>query len=326
MRNGADGRVPVTILTGFLGAGKTTLLRRVLSDPQGVRFGVLVNDFGAINIDADLILDQTAESISLQNGCVCCSIRDDMVTAIGQLLEREPTPDRILIEASGVSRPLPIADALDDDALALRTVLEGIFCLIDGEGFGDLDYAATELAIEQAAGSDMVFLNKADLATEATLAAVEATLVGPIPRLRLLRTTQADVPRGVLFATDRDAARAESPRNNRHNAHDHHDHHAEAFAAWHWSSDVPVDSSRLREAMRQLPVGILRAKGILRSGDGDRLVLQIVGKRASLVRDADRPAPQISDLVAIGRPDLIDPERLDALFETCRLAAQPRNA
>ena len=302
--------ISATILTGFLGAGKTTLLRRILADPRGVRFGVLVNDFGAVDIDADLVAARTEDSVALRNGCVCCTIRDDMIAALTALVDRDPPPERIVIEASGVSRPLPIADALADDALASRVRLDGIFCLVDGDAFGTLDFAATELAIEQAAGSDVVLLNKADLADEATLAAVERTLAGPIPRLRLLRTVEADVPRDFLFGEER--------RSQRNGVPSHHRDHDHDFAAWHWSSPDPLDPGRLRAAMRRLPPGVLRAKGILRAKDGGRLVLQAVGKRVAVDHEPGAPAPSRSDVVAIGRPGAMGEDGLAALLDPCR--------
>ena len=110
-----------------------------------------------------------------------------------------PRPDRLIIEASGVSRPLPIADALDGDRLAGQVVLDGIFCMVDGAGFADLDYAATELALDQAAGSDIVIVNKIDAATLEELDAIETTLRGPMPRLRMVRARYAEVPYDLLF-------------------------------------------------------------------------------------------------------------------------------
>lgn len=312
----SPARIPVTVLTGFLGAGKTTLLKRILSDPQGVRFAVLVNDFGAINIDADLVVEADAGRVTLENGCVCCSIQTDLIEAVATLARLDPPPDRIVIEASGVSRPLPIADALEDPILAGLVALDGIFCLVDGVGFGDLDFADTELAIEQAAGSDLVVLTKIDLATPAQMAAVETILSGPIPRLRLLRAAHGDLPRNILLDVAPNRIGCGSK------AHDHHHHdHGEAFASWHWTSDRPVDPTRLRSALKALPRDLLRAKGVLSDGT-DQFVVQVVGKRAQVTREAGQPLRE-SRMVAIARTGSVDAEALTDLFDGC-LADQAR--
>jgi G3E family GTPase len=308
---------PVTILTGFLGAGKTTLLQRLLAEPDGVRFGVLVNDFGAVNIDASLVAEADGDRVALSNGCVCCSIRDDLLAAVARLLDVDTPPDRLVIEASGVSRPLAIIDALGDDP---RLGIDGVFCLIDAAGFETLDYADTELAMDQAFGSDVALINKTDLVDSATVARIEATLREAMPRLRCLPTVEAAVPRALLFGPD--VVRAASAEGCGHPGHgagrghthahdDHHDHahdHAAAFVAGTLRRAEPLEESAFRAAMATLPEGLLRAKGILDIG-GARGVFQLVGKRRSLRIDAG-PPPAESLIVAIARTGRLDMEGL----------------
>lgn len=125
--------VPVTTLTGFLGAGRTTLLNRILSGRHGLRVAVLVNDFGAINIDAELVIDVDSNVISLANGCVCCMIRDDLVASIRDAIARPEQPECVLLEASGVADPIGIAQTLNNPALRDRIRLDGILCVVDAE-------------------------------------------------------------------------------------------------------------------------------------------------------------------------------------------------
>jgi G3E family GTPase len=256
--------------------------------------------------------------VSLANGCVCCSIRDDLVGAALRLLEREPPPDRLIVETSGVARPLAVVDALQREELD-RLVVDGVFCLVDADNFPGLDFADTELALDQALGSDLVVLNECDLVDDRAILAVETTLRGPMPALRILHTSFANVPRELLLGPDHDRRRATG------DGHRHDHSHADDFVPWSWRSAAPLDLLLFRSAMRSISPGLLRAKGILAFADrpGERAVFQLVGKRKELKLEPGTP-PAESTLVAIARKDAFDPDALTARFDACRLEPQRR--
>ena len=194
----------MTVLTGFLGAGKTTLLNRILNGDHGMRVGVLVNDFGSINIDADLVVDvESDDVISLANGCVCCSIRDDLSQAIIDVIERPERPEFILLEASGVAEPTGIALTFADDASLIdRVRLDSIICVLDAEQV----FAAPEhmeLKIWQVATADMLVLNKTDLVGPEQTEKIVAWLDDHLHRYRLLEAERCDVPLDVLLGVGR---------------------------------------------------------------------------------------------------------------------------
>ncbi|WP_172329181.1 GTP-binding protein [Mangrovicoccus sp. HB161399] len=319
--------LPAVILTGFLGAGKTTLLRRLLTAPGSPRMAVLVNDFGEINIDADLVTEIAGEDVmALQNGCICCTIQDDLLGAIETVLAQEPRPERLVIEASGVSRPLQIAAAFEDLRLEGRVALDAVLCLVDCGGFLDLDAASTDLAMDQVAGSDVAILNKCDQAGPAEIDRIEAVLRAQQPRLHALRTTEAQVPLDLLAGLPDRTERAEPAHvcgPDCGHGHHHHDHGTE-FRSWSWQSGGPLDPAALRRAVRALPQGLLRGKGVFRGTGGERLVFDLIGKRRQL-RQEDGPPPERSTMVLLARGGLIEPEALEHLLGAC-LADMPAGA
>ena len=209
--------VPVTILTGFLGAGKTTLLNRILTGDHGLRVGVLVNDFGAVNIDAELVVGVDGNMVSLANGCVCCQIRDDLTASVTALLARPETVEYILLEASGVADPAGIFMTFSDPGLRDRIRLYSVTCVVDAnQVFAHPEYPPLlDLKFRQVGFADMVILNKVRLAGPGQVEKVRAWLDGHFSRLRIVETDYCQVPYQILLGVGRfDPARAASTRTS----------------------------------------------------------------------------------------------------------------
>ena len=320
--------VPITILTGFLGAGKTTLLNRILTGNHGLRVGVLVNDFGSINIDAELVVGVDNNMISLANGCVCCEIRDDLIESVVALLARPEKIEYILLEASGVADPGGIFATFSDSSLRDRIRLDSVICVVDAEQvFAHPEYPPLlDLKLRQVGFADMLILNKVDLAGPEQVDKVKAWLDEHFSRLRIVETNYCEVPYEILLGVGRfDAARAAL---NRHPAgqsctdptcyDDHHAHdHSKVFSTWSYQTDQPLSLEALRETMRKLPGTIYRAKGVVYNADAPlrRAVLQVVGRRVdiSLQDEWGERVPR-TQIVVIGAPDGIDPGVLGHQF------------
>jgi len=323
-----EGRepVPVTLLTGFLGSGKTTLLNRILNGQHGLRVGVLVNDFGAINIDAELVDGVEENTISLTNGCVCCEIRDDLVNSLEQLLTREDVIDYVILEASGVADPEGIVMTFLDQRYERLLRLDSITCIIDAEAiFADGDNEALNmLKLRQIGFADLVVLNKVDLVGPEHIEVIKEWIDHHIHRIRIIETTRCDAPLEILLAVGRfDPAHAVS-EHAEDDGHSHEHHHAhgaagEMFDTWSYESGQPFSIEALREMVRrELPASIYRCKGIVYAKEAPekRFALQAVGRRVEIMDLGEwgERTPQ-SRLVAIGSS--FDSRELDRKFNAC---------
>ncbi len=277
--------IPATVIGGFLGAGKTTLLNHILGVDLGLRVAVLVNDFGAVNIDAALVINVNGDTIDLANGCICCNIRGDLLTACLDLLQRPDAPDALLIETSGVSDPVEVAHTLDIPALQPWLAMDGLITVVDAETLpGTLTGEPAALARRQIEAADLVVLNKCDLVDAAARWRCRDRVQGIAPGARLLETSHGRVPVELLFGAAGDSGLRSACAG--HKRHDHAEHRfpggESAFDTWHWACRRPLSLPRLKAAIQALPNSVYRAKGFLHL---EELPLITVG------RPVTRPPP-----------------------------------
>jgi G3E family GTPase len=347
----APVRTPVTVLTGYLGAGKTTLLNRILTEDHGKRYAVIVNEFGEIGIDNDLVVGADEEVFEMNNGCVCCTVRGDLIRVVQGLVKRQSRAgkgfDAIIIETTGLADPGPVAQTffVDDDVKA-KTRLDSVTTVVDAKHIL-LRLSDSREAREQIAFADQIVLNKTDLVSADDLKMIEARLHRLNPLAPIHRAERSNVALEAIlgrggFDLDRILDLEPEFLNPAHGEpghvhdedcdhdHDHHDHH-HGHEDHHHDDDIkgvalrldrPVDSIKvtrwLNELLAQQGPDILRAKGILDvKGEDRRLVFQAVhmileGDLQREWRDAD---DRYSRMVFIGRN--LDEAALKAGFEAC---------
>jgi G3E family GTPase len=297
---------PVTILTGFLGAGKTTLMNHILRGNHGLRIALLVNDFGSINIDSDLVVGVQSEGaiISLANGCVCCNIREDLLAAMNEVLDRPDPPEYLVLEASGVAEPSGMVTTFANPALRERIRLDAIMCVMDASQI----FAAPELMdlkLKQIAYADVLILNKTDLVGRDEIGRIRAWLDEHFHRYRLIESVNGNVPMELLLAE----GRLDPARFDRDAGTDAGHDHRNVFSSFAFETNEPLSLEAVRAAAKKLPAGVYRCKGIVHSSDAPdrRAILQVVGKRVDLTLADEwgdrKPRTQLVAIAAIGTID-----------------------
>jgi cobalamin biosynthesis protein CobW len=309
-------KIPVTIVTGFLGAGKTTLIRHVLTHAQGRRLALVINEFGDVGVDGEILRSCGVEScpedniVELANGCLCCTVADDFLPAIEGLLAREPRPDHILIETSGLALPKPLVKAFDWPDIRAKLTVDGVIAVVDAAAVAegrfaddeeklkaqraqdaalDHDNPLEEVYEDQLLCADLILLNKADLLSEAALEKVRAEIAAQIPRaVKIVATRQGQLDINVLLGLAAAAEDDLAARPSHHDAEEGHDHDDfETFiVALKPAADAASLSKKLANVARDHDV--LRMKGFVEvAGKPMRLLVQGVGARFS--HHFDRP-------------------------------------
>jgi G3E family GTPase len=340
-------KIPVTVLTGYLGAGKTTLLNRILSEPHGKKYAVIVNEFGEIGIDNDLVVGADEEVFEMNNGCICCTVRGDLVRILDGLMRRKGKFDAVIVETTGLADPAPVAQTFFiDENIGRRTRLDAVVTVADAKWLKDRLKDAPE-AKNQIAFADVILINKTDLVSREELSDVEARIRAINPYAKVHRTERAQIPLDEVLgrhAFDLDRILDIEPEflaNEDDHGHDHghghhHDHghehahrhgglkhyHDEDMQSVSLRSDEPLDPDKffpwVQELVQKEGPNILRCKGILSfKNDDDRFVFQGV----HMILDGNHQRPWNKDekrdsrIVFIGRN--LPEEKIRQGFASC---------